>query len=273
MSLSGDSFFYQNTLESQAGAERSEWIGLSCCPANLSRFTPQIGGFVYAHADDQLFVNLFVAGEATVTMNKDRTIKITQQTNYPWDGQVNLTVNSAKPSDFDLCVSIPGWAQGKPVPSDLYRYADTQTAPVTLKVNGETVAATPGPDGYVHLKRSWKAGDRVEIDLPMPVRRVLAHEKVAENKSKVALMRGPVVYCLEGVDNKDIDLFKTSLPSSAELTAEHRSNLLEGVTVVRTTGMDENRKPIKLTAIPYYAWANREKAPMTIWIKDSADKL
>jgi Beta-L-arabinofuranosidase, GH127/Nucleotidyl transferase AbiEii toxin, Type IV TA system len=272
MSIKGNSYYYQNPLESAKGAERSEWIGLACCPTNHARFTPQVGGYVYAHADDQLFVNLFAAGEGTVKMNKGRTIKIAQQTNYPWDGQVNLTINPEKPSDFDLCVRIPGWALGKPVPSDLYRFAETQTAPVTLKVNGETVAATPGPDGYVHLKRSWKAGDRVELGLPMPVRRVLAHEKVAENKGKVALMRGPVVYCLEGVDNKDIDLFKLSLPSSAKLTAEHRADMLEGVTVVRTTGLDESRKPIQLTAIPYYAWANREKAPMVIWIKDSTDQ-
>jgi len=202
-------------------------------------------------------------------MDNGSPVKITQETNYPWDGQIKLTVNPEKPSDFDLCVRIPGWAQGKPVPGDLYRYADTQTSPVTLKVNGETVAATHGPDGYVHLKRSWKAGDRVELDLPMPVRRVLAHEKVEENNGKVALMRGPVVYCLEGIDNKDVDLFKISLPSSAELTAEHRADLLEGVPVVRTTGMDESRKPVKLTAIPYFAWANREKGPMAIWIKET----
>ena len=114
---------------------------------------------------------------------------------------------------------IPGWALGKPVPGDLYRFADPQAAPVSLKVNGEPVEAEPGQDGYVHLKRSWKAGDRVELDLPMPVRRVLAHEKVEANKGKVALMRGPVVYCLEGVDNKDVDLFKLSLPRSADLSS------------------------------------------------------
>jgi DUF1680 family protein len=272
MSIKGDGYLYQNPLESAKGIERSDWIGLACCPTNLSRFTPQVGSYVYAQADDQLFVNLFAAGEAAVKLNNDRTIKITQQTNYPWDGQIKLTVNPDKPSDFDLCVRIPGWAQGKPVPSDLYRYADPQSPPVTLKVNGETVAATPGSDGYVHLKRSWKAGDRVELVLPMPVRRVLAHEKVVENKGKVALMRGPVVYCLEGVDHKDVDLFKLSLPSSAELAAEHRADLLEGVTVVQTSGMDENRKPVKLTAIPYFAMANREKTPMAIWIKESTDK-
>ncbi len=269
MSLSGDSFFYQNTLESQSGAERSKWIGLACCPTNLSRFTPQVGGFVYAHTGDQLFVNLFAAGESAVTMDKDKVVQITQETNYPWDGRVQLTIAPEKPSDFDLCVRIPGWAQGKTVPSDLYRYADPQSPPVTLKVNGETVAATPSPDGYVHLKRSWKAGDRVELDLPMPIHRVLAHEKVAENKGKVALMRGPVVYCLEGSDNKDIDLFKLVLTRSADMTAEHDAKLLGGVTVIRTQGLDEKKTSVKLTAIPYYAWANRKKGPMTIWFNET----
>lgn len=272
MSLSGNSFFYQNPLESRTGAERSEWIGLACCPTNLARFTPQIGGFVYAHKGDQLFVNLFAAGDSTVTMDKGKVVKITQQTNYPWDGQIKLTVNPEKPSDFDLCVRIPGWALGKPVPSDLYRFADPQTAPVTLKVNGEPVKAVPGQDGYVHLKRSWKAGDLVELDLPMPVRRVLAHEKVEENKGKAALMRGPVVYCLEGTDNKDIDLFQLSLLRTAELTTEHDAKLLAGVTVIHAQGLDEKKTPVKLTAIPYYAWANREKAPMTIWLNESTDK-
>jgi hypothetical protein len=168
-------------------------------------------------------------------------------------------------------VRIPGWALGKPVPSDLYRFASTETAPVFLKINGETVAAKPGKDGYVHLSRSWKAGDEVALDLPMPVRRVHAHEKVEADKGKVALMRGPVVYCLEGVDNKDVDLFKLSLPPSAELKTEHRATLLGGVTVIHPQGLDANKTPVKLTAIPWYAWANREKGPMTIWINESGE--
>ncbi len=269
MSLSGDSFFYQNTLESRTGAERSEWIGLACCPTNLSRFTPQIGGFVYAHTDDQLFVNLFAAGESTVTMDKDKVVKITQETNYPWDGRIQLKIAPEQPSDFDLCVRIPGWAMGKPVPGDLYRFTDPQAAPATLKINGEPMKAEPSQDGYVHLKRSWKAGDLVELNLPMPVRRVLAHEKVEENKGKVALMRGPIVYCFEGADNKDIDLFKLNLPRSADLTAEHDAKLLGGVTVIRTHGLDEKKTSVKLTVIPYFAWANREKGSMEIWINET----
>jgi DUF1680 family protein len=130
------------------------------------------------------------------------------------------------------------------------------------------VEAKPGQDGYVHLKRSWKAGDLVELDLPMPVRRVLAHEKVEADKGKVALMRGPVVYCLEGVDNRDIDLFKLSLPRSADMIAEHDAKLLGGVTVIRARGLDESGKPVELIAIPYHAWSNREKQPMTVWINE-----
>lgn len=270
MSLKGDGYFYQNPLESKDGQERLEWIGLACCPTNLARFTPQVGGYVYAQTDDQLFVNLFAAGEATVTMDNGSAVKITQETNYPWDGRIQLTIAPEQPSDFDLCVRIPGWTQGRPTPGDLYRFADPQATPVILKVNGEPVDAMPGPDGYVHLKRSWKAGDRVELDLPMPVRRVLAHEKVEANKGKVALMRGPVVYCLEGIDNKDADLFKLGLPRSAPLTSAHRPELLEAVTVVQATGIDQNRKPVELTAIPYHAWANRGKTPMTVWINEPA---
>lgn len=268
LALSGKGFFYQNPLESRKGAERSDWIGLACCPTSHARFTPQVGGLVYAREGGSIRVNLYAAGVASIDIDGGRAVKICQETNYPWDGRIHLTIGLDKPTEFDLCVRIPGWALGKPVPSDLYRFASTEAAPVSLKVNGESVEATPGQDGYVHLRRSWKAGDKVALDLPMPVRRVHAHEKVEADKGKVALMRGPVVYCLEGVDNKDVDLFKLSLPRSAELGAEHLAKLLGGVTVIHARGLDENKNPVKVAAIPYFAWANREKGPMTIWINE-----
>ncbi|MCF7731063.1 MAG: glycoside hydrolase family 127 protein [Akkermansiaceae bacterium] len=268
MSLSGDSFFYQNPLQSKDGGKRSPWIGLACCPTNLARFTPQVGGLVYAQGKNQLYVNLFAAGEASIKMADGKAVKFAQETNYPWDGKVTLTVTPEQAFKFDLCVRIPGWALGKPVPSDLYRFADPKAAPVTLTVNGKPADATPAKDGYVHLERSWQAGDVVEIELPMPVRRVYAHQKVLEDKGKVSLMRGPVVYCLEGVDNKDIDLFKMTLPRNAGLRAEHRPDLLGGITVVQCQGLDDNQQPVKLTAVPYYAWANRDQGAMTIWIKE-----
>jgi DUF1680 family protein len=268
MSLSGDSFFYQNPLQSAKGGKRSPWIGLACCPTNLARFTPQVGGLVYARADNKLYVNLFAAGEASVRMAGGRTVKLAQQTNYPWDGKVRLTVTPEQAFKFDLCVRIPGWALGKPVPSDLYRFAGPQAAPVTLRVNGQPADATPAADGYVHLERSWKAGEVVELDLPMPVRRAYAHENVLEDKGKVSLMRGPVVFCLEADDNKDIDLFKMALPRDTALSAAHRPDLLGGVTVIQGEGLDENQRPVALTAIPYYAWANRGQGAMTIWVKE-----
>ena len=271
LALSGKGFFYQNPLESRDGAERPDWIGLACCPTSISRFTPQVGGMVYARKAGKIFVNLYAAGAATIDIGNGKVVKISQETDYPWDGRIKLTIAPDQPSEFDLCVRIPGWALGNPVPSDLYRFASTEAAPVSLKINGETVEAKPGKDGYVHLARSWKVGDEVSLDLPMPVRRVHAHEKVEADKGKVALMRGPIVYCLEGVDNKGIDLFKLSLPTSSELKTEHRATLLGGVTVIRAPGLDEKKTPVTLTAIPYFAWANREKGPMTVWLHESVD--
>lgn len=268
LALSGKGFFYQNPLETRKGADRSDWIGLACCPTSHARFTPQVGGFVYARGNGKIHVNLYAAGVATIDIGNGRKMKIHQETNYPWDGRIRLSIGLDKPTEFDLCMRIPGWALGKPVPSDLYRSASTEAMPVSLKINGKSVEVKPEQDGYVHLARTWKAGDEVALDLPMPVRRVHAHEKVEADKDKVALMRGPIVYCLEGADNKDVDLFKISLPRSAELNTEHDAKLLGGVTVIHAPGLDEKKTPVTLTAIPYFAWANREKGPMTVWIHE-----
>ena len=269
ISLSGDAFFYQNPLSSK-GSKRSSWIGLACCPTNLTRIIPQVGGLVYAQGKNRLYVNLFAAGEASVRMDNGVNVKLAQQTNYPWDGRVKLTVTPEQTSDFDLCVRIPGWALGRPVPGDLYRFADSKVAAVGLKVNGKTIDATPKEDGYVHLKRSWKPRDVVELDMPMPVRRVYAHEKVAEDHGKVSLMRGPITYCLEAVDNPNVNVLTAALLQEAELRPVHNDQLLGGVTVIEGKGMDDRNRPVTLTAVPYYSWANREKGAMTVWIKEAA---
>jgi DUF1680 family protein len=268
LQLAGDAFFYQNPLESRNGAERSKWIGLACCPTNHARFTPQVGGFVYARLGAKLFVNLYAAGAGRIDMAAAGKVSLHQETNYPWDGMVKLTVTPDQPAAFDLRLRIPGWARGLPVPGDLYRFADPHPPPVALKVNGESVAATPGKDGYVSIDRTWKPGDLVELDFPMPVRRVLAHEKIEANTGKAALMRGPVVYAFEGIDNPDAGLFEVTLPRTADVAAGHRPDLLGGITVLRTTGHDQQGQAVPLTAIPYFAWANRGKSPMTVWIKD-----
>jgi DUF1680 family protein len=272
--LSGDAFFYQNPLESP-GARRSRWIGLSCCPTNLTRIIPQVGGFAYAQQKGRIHVNLYLDSKATLDLEDGTKVTLRQTTDYPWEGKIRLTVDPQRATDFTLCLRIPGWAQGRPVPSDLYRFAESNVPLVTLKVNGKPVNVTLADDGYVHLKRTWQTSDRalsrssdtIDLDLPMPFRRVLAHEKVGANRGKVALMRGPFVYCVEAVDHHEVDITRITLPRESELRSEHRPELLGGVSVVRGQAFIED-KPTEIVAVPYYAWCNREGGAMKVWIDE-----
>jgi DUF1680 family protein len=248
ISIAGDQFFYQNPLTSN-GSQRSSWIGLSCCPTNLARIIPQLGGFAYARQKEKVYVNLYLAGEAMIQLDEVTTVKLRQTTDYPWDGRVRLTVYP-------------------PRATDLYRFADAEASSVTLKINGQPFDATPQADGYVHITRSWQRSDTVELDLPMPIRRVYAHEKVEVDRGKVALMRGPIVYCLEAVDHRELDVARLVLPRNALLHAEHHSDLLGGLTVLLGSARTDGKQPVALTAVPYYAWCNREKGPMTVWINE-----
>ncbi|HEX5790333.1 MAG TPA: beta-L-arabinofuranosidase domain-containing protein [Luteolibacter sp.] len=268
MTISGNQFFYQNPLESREGAERRKWIGLACCPTNLARFTPQVGGFMYAVSGKRIDVNLYAAGEAEIPLTGGSGFRLIQETHYPWDGRILIRVDAKAPLDAELRLRIPGWALGKPVPSDLYRYESPASEPVSLKLNTEPLAATPDRDGYVAIQRVWSAGDRIELILPMPVRRVLSHEKIEGNRGRVALMRGPLVYCFEGVDQAGVDLFQVALPKTGAWSAIHRPDLLGGVTVIEGVGRDAQGKEIRLSAIPYHAWANRGKTPMNLWMTD-----
>ena len=272
ISISGDQFFYQNPLASKGGGPRDSWIGLACCPTNLTRIIPQVGGLAYARGKQKVYVNLYAAGEASIQMDGGVALKLAQQTEYPWDGRVRLTVTPEKATEFALCLRIPGWAMGRPVPSDLYRFANPKVPPVGLKLNGKTANPSPQDDGYVHLQRRWQAGDVVELDLPMPVQRVYAHERVQDDKGKVALMRGPIVYCLEAVDQPGVDLFRLVLPRETDLRAEHRAGLLGGVTVLQGNALADGQRPITLTAVPCYAWANREQGAMTVWVGEAPAK-
>jgi hypothetical protein len=272
ISISGNKFFYQNPLASKGGGPRDSWIGLACCPTNLTRIIPQVGGLAYARGKQKVYVNLYAAGEASIKMDDGMTVKLAQQTEYPWDGRVRLTVTPEKASEFALCLRIPGWALGRPVPSDLYRFAAPKVPPVGLKINGKTANPSPQDDGYAHLQRGWQAGDVVELDLPMPVQRVHAHERVQDDKGKVALMRGPIVYCLEGVDQPGVDLSRLVLPRETDLRAEHRAGLLGGVTVLQGNALADGQRPITLTAVPCYAWANREQGAMTVWVGEAPAK-
>ena len=269
ISISGDHFFYENPLASSGGSRRNSWIGLSCCPTNLTRIIPQVSGLAYAQGRGKVYVNLYMAGQASVQVNEETRLKLVQETDYPWNGHVRLTIAPERPADFALYLRIPCWALGRPVPGDLYRFADAKVPPVGLKINGQAAEVSLQADGYVHLQRRWQAGDIVELELPMPVRRVYAHEKVVDDQGHVALMRGPLVYCLEAADNRDVDLLRVTLPREAVLRVEHRTELgLGGVTIVQAEVPAHGKPPVTLTAVPYYAWANREPGAMTVWIKE-----
>jgi len=276
VSLQGDTFFYPNPLASHGQHKRSPWFSCACCPGNMTRFVASIPGYVYAKAGDRLYVNLFVSGTGTVNM-KNNAVKVQQVTGYPWDGSVKLTVEPQRAAKFTVAIRVPGWAQGQPVPSDLYRYMDGGEQKVGLKLNGEVIEAdTEG--GYLCIERKWAKGDVIEMDLPMPVRRVLADQNVEADRGRVAIERGPIVYCAEWPDNGG-HVHNLVLPDNAKLTLEGRKNLLGLVTVVRGKALavaygDDGKSLVKkeqeFTAIPYYAWAHRGQGEMAVWLARDA---
>jgi len=275
VSLDGKSFFYQNPLESNGRKGRSPWFGVACCPGNITRFMASVPGYVYGLGDHTLYVNLFAAGSADIPMG-DRKVKIVQQTRYPWDGRVKISVDPGQANPFVIKVRIPGWARGEVVPSDLYRFADDSHPPVHLRLNGQE-SPIRLEKGYATLKREWRAGDVIELDLPMPVRRVLANSEVAADRGRVALERGPIVYAAEGVDSPTHRVRDLLLPDDANLTAAFRPDLLNGVEVLQGKAFylaydaqgKVTRNEGKFTAIPYYAWANRGRDQMVVWIPDA----
>jgi DUF1680 family protein len=279
VSLDGKTFFYQNPLEATGSAgkdQRSPWFGVACCPGNITRFMASVPGYVYAERNDAIWVNLYVANTADIKLDSGRSVHITQETRYPWDGGVKMTVAPDQPAALTIHVRIPGWARNEPVPSDLYRMADRNTEPVVLKVNGKAVPAALDK-GYVNLTRTWNKGDTIELAMPMPVRRVLANDHVAADRGRVAVQRGPIVYAAEWVDNPDGKVRNLMLPDNAKLTAEYRPALLNGVEVVNGKAValayDAQGQVVKheqqFTMIPYYAWANRGRGQMTVWMPNT----
>jgi DUF1680 family protein len=278
VSVRGDCFFYTNPLESDGlfafnigKAERQPWFDCSCCPSNVVRFLPSLPGYAYAAKGRRIYINLFAEGSATVELPEGQ-VSIDQKTRYPWEGKVSIAVRPGRPANFEVAVRIPGWAQERPVPSDLYRYAEATNRAPRLSVNGKPVPLTT-TDGYVVLERLWRPGDKVELDLPMPVRRVFASDSVRTHRGLVALERGPLVYCVEGADFQG-DVFHLVLPDDAGLRTEFKPKLINGVQVVAGEAVriasdgsgGWTEKSVPFTAIPYYAWAHRGPNQMRVWM-------
>ncbi len=279
--LDGKSFFYTNAMhvsntysQPDLERERSGWFECSCCPTNVVRLIPSIPGYVYAQNGSDVYVNLFISGSGNFKVNS-KAVKITQQNNYPWDGALAITVDPASSMDMNLRIRIPGWAQNEAIPSDLYAYQQPSTQKIEIKVNGSPVEYQL-VKGYAVISKKWKKNDKVELTLPMNVQRVVANTKIADDNGKVALQRGPIMYCAEWKDN-DGKACNIIVPKGAVFTTEYVPSLLNGVMVlkadVKAVNVNETAQTVStenktMTAIPYYSWANRGKGEMTVWFPE-----
>jgi DUF1680 family protein len=285
VSLTGDTFFYPNPLAcdmqykfNHGALERSPWFDCSCCPSNIVRFLPSVPGYAYAVRGDDVYVNLYLASTAKLQL-AGRQVTAAQTTNYPWDGHVRLEIGGQQPGQFALRLRIPGWVRGTPLPSTLYRYLDAAPAQWEVRVNGAPCDMREEA-GYAVIDRTWNAGDVVELELAMPVRRVLADERVTYDRGRAAIERGPLVYCVEGADH-DGEVRNLWLDDAVALTPERRPELLGGVTVLtgeasRAIADEDGQRtsrPDRVTMIPYYAWCHRGANELAVWLPRTPEAL
>jgi len=273
--LSGDRFFYSNPLESDGKQERRAWFNPPCCPSNMVRFIPEIGSVIYGQTDDAIYINQFIGSETNIQLT-DNAVALELETDYPWKGNVTVTLNPEKAGEFALYIRIPGWAKGDLLPGELYGYPEGDASAeeeAVIRINGEKIQKPAEKNGYSVIKRQWNKGDRVELELPMNIKLVVGNPRIKDTQGKVTLMRGPIVYCIEEADNepyfasqKDIHL----LPET--LAATRRDDLLNGVfTINGTATVSGDGQEIAITAIPYYAWNNRGPGHMQVWIPAKLD--
>lgn len=269
LSLDGTKYFYVNPLENDGAHRRSEWFGCACCPPNIARLLAQLPGYFYATSDHTIYLHLYAQGQAAFDFGDAAQVTLHIETRYPWDGDIEVTIGDiGARRDFDLHLRVPDWCEG-----------------AAIEINGER-ASCATPNGYVKIARDWRVGDKVLLRLPMTPHRMEAHPDVADNRGCVALQRGPLVYCIEACDH-DNDLREMSLPANAKLHDQWRDDVLGGVMTItaaacRLPSLPEwqeklyrpargtSGEPVELTAIPYFAWANREAGAMRVWIPQTA---
>ncbi|HPI67652.1 MAG TPA: glycoside hydrolase family 127 protein [Bacteroidales bacterium] len=273
VSLSADRFFYPNPLESAGQHQRSPWFGCACCPSNIARFIPAIPGYIYGVKEKDLYVSLFVSNDADIVVNSNK-INISQKTGFPWNGKVEMSVSPDKDATFSIMLRIPGWVVNEAIPGNLYRFTDSNDESYKILVNGASCNFDI-ENGYARIERKWRKGDSILIDFPMPVRKVIADERISDNRGRIAVQRGPVIYCAEWPDNNNGNILNLLIDDNAPLTTEYLPELLEGVQVVRTTGCQTVRKdkgrieksdPETVTLIPYAYWNNRGPGQMMVWL-------
>lgn len=265
LSLDGKNFFYPNALEADGvykfnknACTRQSWFDCSCCPTNLIRFLPSVPGLIFANVGDTVYMNLYASNKAVIDLN-GKELRIKQETNYPWDGKVNIDIQSAEPLDFVLKLRVPGWSRGEVMPGDLYTYRNRSSEPASIALNGEVLKAKVD-NGYFTIQKKWSGTESVTLTFPMEVREVIANQQVVEDRGKTSLEYGPVVYAIEEIDN-NAKFDKIRISGNETFNVKKMPALLEGVNVITAKNKD-----LTFTAIPYYAWSNRGVGKMKVWL-------
>ena len=271
VSLDGGGFFYPNPLESIGQHQRQPWFGCACCPSNICRFIPSLPGYIYATKCSDVYVNLFMSNTSNLKVN-GKKVELAQETRYPWEGDIAITVKNNKAKEWTMKVRVPGWVRGQVVPSNLYEYTDGKRLGYCISVNGEKVEGEL-QNGYFCISRKWKKGDVVRVHFDMEPRTVKANYKVEADRGRISVERGPIVYCAEWPDN-DFDVLSILMNREPKFNVVERPDLLYGLnqltTDAQTLNYDDNGRlvaeDVKLTLIPYYAWCHRGSGSMAVWL-------
>ena len=271
VSLDGGGFFYPNPLESIGQHQRQPWFGCACCPSNICRFIPSLPGYIYATKGSDVYVNLFMSNTSNLTVN-GKKVALSQETRYPWNGDIAITVDNNKAGQWTMKVRVPGWVRNQVVPSNLYEYSDGKRLSYCISVNGEKVEGEL-QNGYFCIDRKWKKGDVVRVHFDMEPRTVKANYKVEADRGRISVERGPIVYCAEWPDN-DFDVLSIVMNREPKFELVERPDLLYGLNQLKTDAQvlsyDDNGRlvaeDVKLTLIPYYAWCHRGSGEMAVWL-------
>lgn len=272
LSISGDHFFYDNPLASNGQHNRREWFGTACCPSNIARLVSSVGDYIYGKSENGIWVNLFVGSNSNFQIEKTN-VKLAMQTDYPWNGNVQLNMDLSKRTKFSLYLRVPGWANGEAVPGDLYKFSGYEKKPVTIKINGKELQYKI-ENGYAVIEREWKKGDIIEYNMPMPVNSIIAGSQLKYDRGRIAIQRGPILYCVEGADNKE-GVWNLVVPASTKFTTKPEQVLTEPVVALEAealsaqpsqdgSSIEMQKRTIK--AIPYYTWDNRGANEMQVWL-------
>jgi DUF1680 family protein len=279
LSLSGDRFFYGNPLASTGKHARKEWFGTACCQSNITRLISSLGNYINGQVGNKIYVNLFVGSQTTFPLQKGE-MRLQLETGYPWTGTVNCSIAMSKKERATLAFRLPGWMGNSPSSGGLYAFTDTTAGKAQLKVNG-VAYAYKSENGYAIVEKEWKDGDKVTFEIPMDIMKVQSREELLQNKSRVALQRGPIVYCVEGEDNGG-DAWNIVVPRSTVFQAESFSVLNEPVislvanlpvTEPSADGSSLQTSVKKVRAIPYYAWCNRGSNAMQVWLPETVKNI